>query len=228
MNVYLNPVKLNTNNNINYANNVRTNKNVAFQGGMHLGKIKPIIQQTLVKQSYDLENLIKKIISKLSRTKSLKKQNLPIVENAIIAFFKGLQDEKDFFKEIAEKKLNNEFILSKQLNNADILIKLESKRVIKEQAPWEAPRFNNGILTNRAYSDIVEKVKNAPTYILNNNEKKDILNKLAQSNYHNEDIIYGSLNFQGHTDSTLDNTDLAPEHDESLLDAFLDFLDDLF
>ena len=76
--------------------------------------------------------------------------------------------------------------------------------------------------------DIVEKVKNAPTYILNNNEKKDILNKLAQSNYHNEDIIYGSLNFQGHTDSTLDNTDLAPEHDESLLDAFLDFLDDLF
>ena len=152
----------------------------------------------------------------------------PVVESALVAFFMGLQNEKDFFKEIAEKKLNNEFILSNQLNNADILIKLESKGVIKEQAPWESPRFNNGILTGKAYRDIVEDVKNAPKYLLNNDEKKDILNSLARSNYHNEDIIYGSLNFQGHTNSALDSTDSATEHDGSLLDAILDFLDDLF
>ena len=229
MNVYPNLVKFNTNSSVNYASNVKTNKNVTFKGRIPLSKSKPLIQQSLEKQSFNLNNFINKIISKLSRTKSLKKQEIPVVESAIVAFFTGLQDESDFFKEIAEKRLSGEYIMNNQLKNADILATLESKRVIKEQASWEAPRFNNGVLTDTAYNDIVDKVKKAPSYILSNNDKKEILNELARNNYHSEDIIYSSLNFQGHSDnSTLDNTDLTPEQDESLWDAFLDFLDDLF
>ena len=58
MNVYPNLVKFNTNSSFNYASNVKINKNVTFQGGIPIGKSKPLIQQSLEKQSFNLNNFI--------------------------------------------------------------------------------------------------------------------------------------------------------------------------
>jgi len=98
-------------------------------------------------------------------------------------------------------------------------------KVIKPEAPWESPRLVNGKLTDGAYKDIIEKIKTAPSYNLSNYDKKDLINTLARSNYHTEDIIYG-LNFQG--SELKGSSETISEHSDSIIDGILDFLDDLF
>jgi len=177
----------------------------SFVEGNNIQKIKSFILSIFKKRSNPIE--------------------IPMVEEALTAFFLGLQREKDFFEELARKKANHEYISTNEQNNANILQKLEQMKVIKPEAPWESPRLVNGKLTDGAYKDIIEKIKTAPSYNLSNYDKKDLINTLARSNYHTEDIIYG-LNFQG--SELKGSSETISEHSDSIIDGILDFLDDLF
>lgn len=173
------------------------------------------------KKYFNITDFIRKFCNKFKR-----QENIPEVKEALLAFFNGLQTEKEFFKELAEKKVNGDYIMSNQQNIANIITRLENKGVIKGEAPWESPRFYNGVLRDDAYKNIRESVEAAPSYKLSNIEKKDILNSLAKNNYHNEDIIY-DFTFKGQDESS-DIPDVNDDADESILDDILDFLDDLF
>ena len=119
----------------------------------------------------------------------------------------------------------------RQLGNAEVIQKLENLKVIKPQLPWEPPRFKDGILIDKEYESIVAQVKSAPSYILSDPAKKDILNKLAKSNYHENDIILIDVSFRGQ-DTKFENSNNTSSFDdddkEGLWDKLLDFLDDLF
>ncbi len=180
-----------------------------------------------------LRRIVKNIVDKLSFTK----KQLPVVETALVAYFMGLQRESDFFKEMTERSLKNEYITPGQKTTARILQELENKKVIQTERAWDAPRFDDGILTDRAYHDIIQKVKSAPPYLLNDVQKKEIINSLASSNYHSEDIILSNISFKGNIDDTTASVntedvasadDVADIDDGGILDAILDFLDDLF
>ena len=181
-----------------------------------------------------LRKIVKDIINKLSFTK----KQLPVMETALVAYFLGVQREDDFFKEMTERSLKNEYITPGQKTTARILQELENKKVIQAERAWDAPRFDDGILTDRAYHDIIQKVKNVPSYLLNDVQKKEIINSLASSNYHSEDIILSNISFKGNIDETMTSINIEDEvgvddvaeidDDEGILDAILDFLDDLF
>lgn len=234
MNVY--PIKSNYNTVINQQ---ASNKKVQFKNSSNLVKnIGVHTAGTFFDNSYskilNFKNFIKSIINKIN----INPKQLPVVESALLAYFIGLQKESDFYKEITERDLKNEYVTSGQKKTASILQELEAKQVIKPEQAYESPRFYNGVLTDNAYNDIIQKVKDAPAYLLNDYQKKEIINSLASSNYHSEDIILSNVHFKGNIDRTssnvnIDNMDSREDitdidDDGSILDAVLDFLDDLF
>ena len=216
------------------------NRDLTFRG-----QFKPALQQcfdlfkkgnqkcTSIPGKYNIKVLLNKVMQILKPSE----KELPVVSSAMVLFFMGLQIEDEFKKELMERTLKNEYISPNSSNIAKVLTELENKRIIKPEYPYDAPRFCNGILTQNAYDDIIEKVKGAPSYLLNDMQKRDIINSLAKSNYHSEDIIYSDVSFGGINNdvdvdvdeiSGLDDVGADIDDDGGIIDAILDFLDDLF
>lgn len=214
------------------------NRNLTFRG-----QFKPVLKQYFdlfkkesqkhasITEKYNIKVLLNKVMQILKPSE----KELPVVSSAMVLFFMGLQKEEEFKKELIERTLKNEYISPNISNIAKVLTELENKRIIKPEYPYDPPRFHNGILTEGAYRDIIEKVKGAPSYLLNDMQKRDIINSLAKSNYHSEDIIYSDVSFGGINNdsdideiSGLDDVGADIDDDGGIIDAILDFLDDLF
>ena len=216
----------------NFQKDVTRQKNISFNGKLYLNKIPDKIVKT--SETKELLSSIKGLFKDVKlnyKRKFTEKSEVPSVKEPIVAFFEGLQNEADFLKEVANKKLNNEYVNYRQLVNAEVIQKLENLKVIKPQLPWEPPRFKDGVLMDKEYENIVAKVKSAPLSILSDPEKKDILNKLAKSNFHENDIILGNVSFHGQGpkfENSSSSSLLDYDDKDGLLDKLLDFLDDLF
>lgn len=188
------------------------------------------------KKNFDLSVLKDFVIKILGKNKKAIQEGTITVNSLLIACFLGFQSEKDFFAEIGQHEINGDYVAPNQSVIARIVSDLERKKVINPEAPYDSPRFYNGLLSDTAYEDILQKVKDAPSYVLNDMEKKSIINSLAKSNYHNEDIIWGNdVSFRGNTSEdptdTVNDTDVDVDNvddDGSILYAILDFFDDLF
>lgn len=210
------------------------NQSVNFQA-----RYKPDIYQkttqNIDKTALNLKPILNRILNLFKKSK-----NIPQTQKAILLYFSGLQTKKEFFEEYYKKVANGEYIDSNITNTANLVKSLDSNSVTKS---WEFPdykvMFNSGTLTEAAYQELRQKIKDAPYYKLSDIQKRDILNALARNNYHSGDISY-DLNFKG-TSSPIaeniedvedtENTDIVEEivdkcHD--ILDTILEFLDDLF
>ncbi len=181
-----------------------------------------------------IQNSFNNIMAKLKNLFS-KSKKLPVVANPILLYFAGLQTKREFFDEYNKKLLTGEYINPDVIETVRIIRNLEGKNIINSlNFPDYEVMVDGGLLTNTAYYTIRDFVNNAGYGKLADSQKLDILNRLARCSYHNEDVSY-SLNFTGrcHSDTieSADNDvdiDVSDSDDGSLLDAILDFIDDLF
>lgn len=200
----------------------KASSNVVIEKGKNLAK------KQSVKNSFN--NIMASLKNLFTRSKKL-----PVVANPVLLYFTGLQTKREFFDEYNKKLLTGEYINPDVTETVRIVRNLEGKNIINSlNFPDYEVMVSDGLLTNTAYYSIRDFVKNAAYGRLADSQKLDILNKLAKCSYHNEDVSY-SLNFTGRghaetieaTDNDVD-IDVSDSDDGSLLDAILDFIDDLF
>ena len=174
-------------------------------------------------ETVNIKNAADNILQKIGLKRDL---SVPEVKNKLIAeVFEGLQNEKDFFNDYAKSGYKSQNIR----NNAKLISSLEDKKIIKEQMPWESPRFENGQLSDSAYKDIRQKIIDAPSWKMSDYEKKEALNSLARDNGHSGDIIYGNPSFYGQSVEHSNISEYVDEDThEGFLETILDILDDLF
>ena len=161
-------------------------------------KIFSVIQTSKVALKPNL-NIFSKSVPKIDNI-------LPRVEKPVLLYY--LQNESDFKTDILKKTVNNQYVFPKEQKTLDIIEALEKKKIITQQAPWESPRFNNGVLNDNAYKDIVDKI--AATDTLSTYEKNKYINQLAQANYKSY-----KPSFQGSSD---DIRELGLDSDKVTLD----------
>lgn len=192
--------------------------------------------KTLAK-SKSIQNCFNDIIVSLKNIKKFfsKSKELQVVANPVLLYFTGLQTKREFLDEYNKKLLTGEYINPDVTETVRIVRNLEGKNIINSlNFPDYEVMVSDGLLTNTAYYTIRDFVNNASYGKLADSQKLDILNKLARCSYHTEDVSY-SLNFTGSSHAeTMVSTDndvdigIADSDDGSLLDAILDFIDDLF
>ena len=130
-----------------------------------------------------LNNSLKIFNNKTKTNNTLKKASdnkaiIPFVAMPLVAYV--LRNENDAKKSILNDALNNRYILPNEKTNMKVISELEEKKIIEVQKPWQAPRFNDGVLTKTGYEDVTTQIKNSN---LSEIEKEQYLKQLKIANY---------------------------------------------
>ena len=130
-----------------------------------------------------LNNSLKIFNNKTKTNNTLKKASgnkaiIPFVAMPLVAYV--LRNENDAKKSILNDALNNKYILPNEKTNMKVISELEEKKIIEVQKPWQAPRFNDGVLTKTGYEDVTTQIKNSN---LSEIEKEQYLKQLKIANY---------------------------------------------
>ena len=130
-----------------------------------------------------LNNSLKIFNNKTKTNNTLKKASdnkaiIPFVAMPLVAYV--LRNENDAKKSILNDALNNRYILPREKTNMKVISELEEKKIIEVQKPWQAPRFNDGVLTKTGYEDVTTQIKNSN---LSEIEKEQYLKQLKIANY---------------------------------------------
>ena len=130
-----------------------------------------------------LNNSLKIFNNKTKTNNTLKKASdnkaiIPFVAMPLVAYI--LRNENDAKKSILNDALNNRYILPNEKTNMKVISELEEKKIIEVQKPWQAPRFNDGVLTKTGYEDVTTQIKNSN---LSEIEKEQYLKQLKIANY---------------------------------------------
>lgn len=123
--------------------------------------------------------VVKNVLKSTNKQKNLTKTIMPYSSIALAAYY--LQNENESKMKILNDIAEDKFVLDTQTSNLKHITELENLGVTKPQLPWDAPPFDNGILTDTKYREIVQQIKDST--LLTDSQKQEHLKKLAHDNY---------------------------------------------
>lgn len=105
---------------------------------------------------------------------------LPVVTTPVVAYM--LMTEKEAKAYYVENYLNRNSgrLYRNETGNMELIAELENKKIIEPQLIWQAPRFDNCILTDSGYKDVKEQILAAN---ISDSDKQKYIDQLKVYNY---------------------------------------------